>query len=285
MAITQKEIKDYFLEIKELVDANKLGTISYSKLSVIKQCPFVYHATYVKRYARKEDNTYTKTNVGKFIHAFLERMAPLIAQESISAAGEVDADLVWASLLKEPQYKNLTYMELEEAEALREDAINIGNFIGSKYNNNTHNIYTEEFIGINRDLNSFSKQAQYNNLLISGYIDVLAVPKTSAGEALLLDYKTFPKTNDSFELIKPQLELYALLLFFKHAKLNKINAMVSYIPQNKYDSALYTREDVPMLFNNFKNLLKNCEDILKYHYREKTKGRHCEWCGYKYICD
>lgn len=288
--MTQVEVLKALQEFKEIADKNHFGVISYSKLSTLLNCPFCFRASYIKRYAKKGLELYTKATVGKFVHGYLERLAPLVA-DKYDNLNDVDADLIWASLLKSPQYSNFTQQELDEAESLRDAATNIGFKLGQKYNKSTHSFITEEFIGIDHTLKSFTKPPKYIESFITGYIDVLCIPKNTsaqgevAKEALLLDYKTYNKLKDGYEIVRPQLELYALLLFYKYPDLQKINAEVMYVPDEQEDYRTYTREDLPTLVNNFRNILLQCEKNAVLHTREKWKGRHCEWCGYKYICD
>ena len=99
-------IKEYMIPIKDTLLKNTLAPISHSKLSTLLSCPKAFDLTYKKKEKRKEPEDVIDTNVGSFIHEFLERAVPALWTNN-KADRETDLDLIWANVLKSKTNKIL----------------------------------------------------------------------------------------------------------------------------------------------------------------------------------
>lgn len=274
-------IKEYMIPIKDTLLKNTLAPISHSKLSTLLSCPKAFDLTYKKKEKRKEPEDVIDTNVGSFIHEFLERAVPALWTNN-KANRETDLDLIWANVLKGKTKRPLTSLELLKADGMRDNTYNIAHKIVNMINKDNLYVEVEYFVGINSQLNSYTK-GSYLNTLINGYIDLLGI-SDNGHKCLLIDYKTYAQGDETDAKVREQLEIYAILLMLKYKHINEIEAGVAYIPDDLVVTTTIYRNELEDMLKRYTSKLNNAVQVLKTELGVPKPGIHCKWCYYQYMC-
>lgn len=135
---------------------------------------------------------------------------------------------------------------------------------------------SEEGIGLDKNLNPTDYK---NGELFRGFIDYYAF--INENTMIIVDWKT-GKAKDLKYQDFTQVMFYALYMFLKYPKLEKIKAMFIYVEHNTDNSIIFERK----FLENYKiNFLENIKNIEFDNNFNKKPQRLCEWCGYKDICN
>ena len=108
-----------------------------------------------------------------------------------------------------------------------------------------------------------------------GYIDFIG--KTD-DNPIIIDWKTgkvYPDKSDD------QLKIYALWLFSKNERINKIECLYYYVEHGKEQRYTYERKDLQNIEDYFTNKINSIESEKEFN---KTISRNCQYCDYFDIC-
>jgi len=131
----------------------------------------------------------------------------------------------------------------------------------------------EEGMGLTEDLEPirFSKDA-----MLRGYIDFYTI----IGDTMIIvDYKSGRSKDPRFQDYN-QLMYYAIFMFQKYSKIQKIKIMYIYIEHNVDNALVLERK---YLDNYVKTLHDNIQNVETSNF-EKKETKLCEWCDYEEFC-
>lgn len=268
-------------ELRDNLEKQALVPVSHSKISMLLNCPKSYEYAYVSRSPAEDSEGIIDTNVGTFIHEVLERAVP-VRLNNIKLGMSYDFDLIWASVLNNKQKRPLTSLEIEKAESMRDNTSAVVESVIDLLTHNKLDPEVECFIGLDKELKSFKKQ-HYTRTFIHGYIDLLGISPTNDA-ALILDYKTYSKNNDTDAIVRDQLEIYAILLFMKYPHINRVRAGVAYIPDNTINISIIDRSELRTMVTHYRDKLNRALEVISTEKGIAKPGVHCRWCSFKYLC-
>lgn len=272
-------------QIKDNLEKQALLPVSHSKLNLLLTCPKAFEYAYLNRIERKDADMVEDTNVGTFIHEVLEQAVPaLLMNRKLNSVVKIglDLDLIWAHVLNNEKKRPLTSIELDKAESMREATYAIAERMVDFLVKNNLDVEVEFYIGLDKSLKSFKKQ-HFTQTFISGYIDLFGISAKNP-TCLLVDYKTYSRTNDTDAKITDQLNIYAILTFLKYPHLQSITAGIAYVPDNFIVTNPIERGDLPKLLTEFEHKIHKAIHTLRTERGTMKPGVHCKWCSYKYAC-
>ena len=234
----------------------KYAPYSYSKQESYFSCPNKFKLTYIDKIkCISENKAFEK---GSYVHLFLEN--------KISPTSENHEELLNYT------FKLLTPQEQKEIKDL---CVRI--FVSEYFQKLYRIVSVSDIIGVeqgfsfDKEWNPYSEYKRDQEILISGYIDLMAI-KGKTG--FVLDYKT-GKPKGQYQTYE-QAELYALFLL-KQYNLEKVKTIYYYVEHDTVYSKEYTFLEIQALQNKFTDLLKTIENTT---YFKKKVTKLCAWCDF-----
>lgn len=143
-----------------------------------------------------------------------------------------------------------------------------------KYYNSVINGLPQKIIDL---LKSQSKKEIKFNLddRFTGFIDFIG--KTD-DNPIIIDWKTGRVYDNKSD---DQLKIYALWLFSKNERINRIECLYYYVEHGKEQRYTYERDDLQNIEDYFTDKINSIESEKEF---EKTVSRNCQYCDYFDIC-
>lgn len=229
---------------------------SYSKQESYYSCPNKFKLTYIDKIKGVSENKAFEK--GSYVHLFLENKIQPTEKNT-------------KELLDYP-FRLLDTSEQKELKELC-TRIYVSEYFQKLYRivSDCDIIGVEQGFSFDKDWNSLNEYKRDKTILISGYIDLMAI-KGKTG--FVLDYKT-GKPKGQYQTYE-QAELYALFLL-KHYNLDKVKTIYYYVEHDLGATKEYTKLELPVLQNKFTDLLKTIENTT---YFKKKVTKLCGWCDY-----
>lgn len=140
----------------------------------------------------------------------------------------------------------------------------------AKFDNFRGTLKVEHQIALTRDLKSTSWFGK--DVWVRMVLDVFAKAKTIAGA---IDWKTGKNVKED----SAQLELFALAVFHTEPEVDKVKTSFVWLPHDKTTDAVYTRDQVPDLWNSFMPRVTRYEKAFTTDSWPKNPNGLCRsWC-------
>ncbi len=270
-----------FLELISKLKETETLPLSYSKVNCMAACPRQFQERYLKKSKGGIAQDKESAVVGKFIHTVLE-----YCMERGKTYGFVldcvDFDLTWQQVSKQ---MGLTMKEYNMAQAQRLHAEVVLDKLISIVTTNKLVVHPEMKVVMTKQ-GIVKGNTPWNSLFFQGYLDFFGVTLTGKS-GLVLDYKTHMKSKENEDQVKVQTNIYSLMLLLRFPKLLTLKVGCVYIPEELFDTKIYTRDDIEELAEfalEFFNTFLMSFNVGQQEKFLPTKSRYCDWCTYTNGC-
>jgi hypothetical protein len=267
--------------INKLSEIPSALPLSYSKVSTLFNCPFMYQERYIRHTAPGEVPNPEAAKVRSVLHKVLE----LCIDKGMSYGWSMEAinfDATWKMVL--PPY-TLTEKELTMVEAQYEQTKNIFARLVDAINKNRFTVFNEMKICMDKN-GRVTSGIKSNNRFFYGFVDFYAeTPQRK--RALMLDFKSHYCTESNYKKTQEQLGTYTYYLFERNPRLETIQFGGVYLPEEKIDLH-------PQIFRNSTEHLTIKTDLqtrymamlqkLNEGVFEPRKSEYCDWCPFTALC-
>jgi len=248
----------------------KLRPWSYSKLSTLKQCPYLFFNSYITKSRPRGLNVHTLH--GNVAHDFLDKV--------FKKELEIGEYFWFVEEQEIPSFvKEKLLGQLSEVESLYNSVINLIEsnikLVGNKRKANSElKIYLD---------NNLKRTKDYNEAIFMAVIDLIAVDDDTI---LLIDYKSTAKNPEAF---KAQMDFYAFVISNVLPGNRLIKGYIAELKTGEltqvlHTSTKYAREKMTLdLFKDLKKLLDPVENLSKNYFLPKTSNA-CKWCYLNKSC-
>jgi hypothetical protein len=285
--------------MSDIIDQEKLITVSYSQYSTFKTCPYSWYLSYVKKLKKYEGNI--NTVFGTAIHETLQLYIKTLYDKNADEADSLNLmDIFKNSFDENIKKENLNVNELEYNEFYTDGEEIIKYFTAPKNRLKYFPSKKYEVLGIELPLEVKLKN---ETIQYSGYIDI-ALKDKQTNKILILDLKTSSRGWNEYQK-KDDKKLNQLLLYkIFYSKLYNIdikNIDVEFIvlkrkllenvdfPQNRLQKIVPSNGTVSCKtasndFNDFLNIAfkdgKRNENVEDYPRTPGKNRKNCKYCDF-----
>lgn len=251
-----------------------IGALSPSRAGDFMTCPLLYRFRVIDQLPERPSPAAVR---GTLVHAVLERLYDLPAEERTVAAAQDLLEPQWTRLLaEEPEYAGL-FADGSVGEAERDTWFGQARGLVDRY-------FTLEDP---RSLEPAEREMYVeavldSGLLLRGFIDRLDVAPT--GEVRVVDYKTGTAPGRDFEAKALfQMKFYALVLWRRHGSVPR---MLQLMYLGNGEILRYAPDEADLLATERKvqALWEAIERSLRTREWRARRSRLCDWCDHQALC-
>ncbi len=252
------------------------AALSPSRAADFKQCPLLYRFRVVDRIPSAPSPAAAR---GTLVHAVLERVFDLAAEQRTPEAAVALLPAAWAALVEEePELATM----IADHETLDEDGwfgqagALIEKWFGledpTRLEPAERELYVETTVDIDDE----------DGLVLRGYVDRLDVAAT--GAMRVVDYKTGRSPHERFEAKALfQMKFYGLVLWRTRGRIPALLQLV-YLGDGEVVRYVPDERDLLALERNLKALWAAIDRAASTGDWRPSPSRLCDWCDYRDLC-
>jgi len=262
--------------------------LNYSKLSMVKNCPFRFNKQYLEKTAATNEVEGSAAQIGIAVHAIMEKV---FEDFNNQGQGVVHSDRI--RTLMDGAYAR-TFSKIAMTTGEKDAVLGFESMVENMLMRlldfavkNKCKIFPELALAIDKDFNPMSFYVK-EGIFFNGKIDLILV--TPGGRVAIIDHKTgFMSPNGHTD----QLRAYEVLVGFALApvlksqygiEITSVQTGLNFIADEALVwSPKISIEDIRTTgrdrFVTWVNTLS--DDIVS---NEIRRGKHCNWCGYRGFC-
>jgi putative RecB family exonuclease len=251
-----------------------VGALSPSRAGDFMTCPLLYRFRVIDQLPERPSPAAVR---GTLVHAVLERLYDLPAQERTAAAARDLLEPQWARLLaEEPEYAGL-FADDSAGAAERDTWFEQARGMVDRY-------FTLEdprcLEPAEREM--YVEAVLDSGLLLRGFIDRLDVAAT--GEVRVVDYKTGTAPGRDFEAKALfQMKFYALVLWRLHGSVPRMLQLM-YLGNGEIVRYAPDEADLRATERKVQALWEAIERSLRTREWRARRSRLCDWCDHQALC-
>lgn len=260
------------------ITAEGMAPWSYSKMNMLKKCPFQFYLKYLLKAKNTVSPKIFVRDVGKAAHRIIEL---IIIGKSVEKAYKIT---------REEYTKDLTPEEWEEGVETLEMSMNSFKERLDKFNENypVKRVFQEIQVAVTKDWEPTGFWSE--DCFFRGVIDLcflMEVEGSDLLDAMFIDHKTGAPASMGIRNFQAQLDSYKVLFHFGIEKILGATSGVHFIRDSEIKIGDYSTQDniTTTLKGALEFTLESVIEITKERgFFKHVAGSHCKWCEFSDEC-